>query len=441
MRTLLILLVVVGIAAGGAAYYVKYVKPDAAVVYRTVAIERGDLLATISATGTLEPEDVIDIGAQVAGRIDNFGPDPDHPGKTVDFNTVVHKGMLLANIDPTSYKAQALQAEASLESAKASLLQLEAKLDQAKMEWKRAEELRPTKSISDTDYDTAVANYKVGVANVAAGKAAIRQAEAMLTVANTNLGYTVIKSHVEGTVIARRVNVGQTVVASLNAPSIFLIAKDLRRMQVWASVNEADIGRIHLDMPVQFTVDAFPGEKFRGTVTQIRMNAQMTSNVVTYTVIVTTDNSSLRLYPYLTANVLFEADHREKVLLIPNAAFRWKPSQVSQIVPEARAANGMAAAESNGSDETAATASRHVAGKENLRRLWVPDGDFVRPLDVVVGITDGTKTEINGANVKEGERVVIGTGAGEEDAGSGDATSNPFLPKMPKGTKPPPPPG
>lgn len=440
MRTLLILLVVVGVAAGGAAYYVKYVNADAAVVYRTVAIERGDLLATISATGTLEPEEVIDIGAQVAGRIENFGPDPDHPGKTVDFGSVVHKDMLLANIDQTSYKAQVEQAEASLQSAEASLLQLEAKLEQAKLEWKRAEELRPTKSISDTDYDTAVANYKIAVANIAAGKAAIRQATAQLAVARTNLGYTVIKSPVEGTVIARRVNVGQTVVASLNAPSIFLIAKDLRRMQVWASVNEADIGRIHLDMPVQFTVDAYPGETFRGTVTQIRMNAQMTSNVVTYTVIVTTDNSSLRLYPYLTANVLFEAERREKVLVIPNAAFRWKPSQASQIAPQAQAASGKASPESSGGG-TAAPAAKPAGGKENLRRIWVPDGDFVRPLDVTVGITDGVKTEISGVNVKEGERVVIGTGAGDEDEADGDAMSNPFMPRMPKRTKSPPPPG
>ena len=148
--------------------------------------------------------------------------------------------------------------------------------------------------------------------------------------ARTNLGYTTIKSPVRGVIIDRRVNIGQTVVASLNAPSLFLIAKDLRRMQVWASVNEADIGHIRLDMPVRFTVDAYAGETFHGKVTQIRMNATMTQNVVTYTVVVTTDNSNGKLLPYLTANVQFEMDQRSDVLLVPNAALRWKP-QASQM--------------------------------------------------------------------------------------------------------------
>ena len=152
--------------------------------------------------------------------------------------------------------------------------------------------------------------------------------------AKTNLGYTTITSPVRGMILDRRVNIGQTVVASLNAPSLFLIAKDLRRMQVWASVNEADIGRIRVNMPVRFTVDAYPGQMFRGKVTQIRMNATMTQNVVTYTVVVTTDNSSGKLLPYLTANVQFEMDQRSNVLLAPNAALRWKP-QASQIDPAA----------------------------------------------------------------------------------------------------------
>ena len=170
---------------------------------------------------------------------------------------------------------------------------------------------------------------------MAVGKATIRQNRAALRMAKTNLGYTTIKSPVRGAIIDRRVNIGQTVVASLNAPSLFLIAKDLRRMQVWASVNEADIGRIHVDMPVRFTVDAHAGQTFHGKVTQIRMNATMTQNVVTYTVVVTTDNSNGKLLPYLTANVQFEVDQRSHVLLVPNAALRWKP-QASQIDPAVR---------------------------------------------------------------------------------------------------------
>src|SRR6185369_2452791 len=192
--------------------------------------------------------------------------------------------------------------------AKADLMQLEAKALQTEAEWVRAQKLqdlnlpsisgigaRPGTSaqirgISDSDYVLAKANFDIAKANVEVGKTAISQAEASLKLAQTNLGYTVIKSPVKGTVIDRRVNVGQTVVASLNAPSLFLIAKDLRRMEVWASVNEADIGKLKIDMPVNFSVDSFPNETFHGNISQIRYNATMNQNVVLYTVIITTDN-------------------------------------------------------------------------------------------------------------------------------------------------------
>ena len=244
-------------------------------------------------------------------------------------------------------------------------MQLEAKCEQTEQEWKRAESLLATKAIAESDYDTAGPNCKSAKANVAVGKATVRQNKAALRMAKTNLGYTTIKSPVRGVIIDRRVNIGQTVVASLNAPSLFLIAKDLRRMQVWASVNEADIGQIRVDMPVRFTVDAHPGQTFHGKVTQIRMNATMTQNVVTYTVVVTTDNSSGKLLPYLTANVQFEVDKRSGVLLVPNAALRWKP-QASQIAPAANKAAAPAAdvqrtlrtAAASGLQATAASSGR-----------------------------------------------------------------------------------
>jgi HlyD family secretion protein len=269
--------------------------------------------------------------------------------------------------------------------------------------------------MSDTDYDSAFANFKAAKANVAVGKATIRQNEAVVRMAKTNLGYTTIKSPVRGTIIDRRVNMGQTVVASLNAPSLFLIAKDLRRMQVWASVNEADIGRISVDMPVRFTVDAYPGQVFRGKVCQIRLNATMTQNVVTYTVVVTTDNSSGKLLPYLTANVQFEVDQR------------WKP-QASQIDPAAADTIPLSAESARAQDQGC---------------LWIlADGGFVRPLEVVVGTSDGTMTEVSGSGVKEAVQVVIGEQGVEdqngEETADGDKTSNPFLPKPPKGAKPPP---
>jgi HlyD family secretion protein len=430
MKTIIFLVVLVGIVAGGAAYYVKRAAVDTAVVFRTIAIERGDLDSTISATGTLEPEDLIDVGAQVTGQILSFGPDADHPGKTVDFGSTVHKGMLLALIDPTSYKAQMEAAEANKLQCDANLLELKAKLEQTRNEWKRAENLHKegTGAISDTDYDTAVANYHTAEASVAVGEAAIQQAVASLALAKTNLGYTTIQSPVEGVVVDRRVNIGQTMVSNMSASSMFLIAKDLRRMQVWASVNEADVGHIHNGLPARFTVDTFPEDTFHGKVTQIRMNATMSQNVVTYTVVVTADNPDLKLLPYMTANILFEVDHRTNVCRVPNGVLRWKP-QRSMIAPNALS---QVPKPQNASEAAATKKSSEV---KHRARLWVANGGVVEPLDVTLGITDGTMTEISGRAVKEGIRVVTGVASKDDMADEKDAT-NPFLPQMLRGRKP-----
>jgi HlyD family secretion protein len=454
MRTIIVLLVLVGIIAGGAAYiYVNYYAVETPKVYRTVKVERGDLTSTISATGTLQAEDLHDVGAQVTGKIMCFGPDPDRPGKTVDFRTKVRKNMLLAKIDPVYFKAQWDQANAALLKAEADVLQLKATCVQREQELKRAKELRPQKAISDTDYDTDVANYEVAKANVKVGEAAVKQAEAALVMAQTNLDYTTIVSPVDGEVIARRVNVGQTVTSGFNTPSIVLIAKDLKRLQIWALVNEADIGRIHLDMPVRFTVATFPDESFRGVVTQIRLNAAMTSNIVSYTVVVTVDNSNLKLFPYMTASVYFEVEHRKDIFKVPNAALRWKPSAASPIAssgsdsPSTSEQEGgkSAAAGNEASDSVsrkkATDAAGASGGKKDRHRLWVWDGNCVQPLNVIVGITDDMMTEIRGKDVKEGLKIVVGEAQKGEADKSDDGTTNPFLPKMRRSQRPPPPPG
>ncbi|MEI8375186.1 MAG: efflux RND transporter periplasmic adaptor subunit [Planctomycetota bacterium] len=429
MRTTLFILVLIGAASGGAVYYAKHATTDTRPAFRTVAVTRGDLLSTISATGTIEPEEVVDIGAQVMGLIQEFGPDPRDPARSIDYGSVVDKGTLLAKIDATPYEAALEQAEATLEKSEADRLQFEAKCEQAEQEWRRAESLLASKAIAASDYDIARANYKSAKANVAVGKAAVRQNKASLRMAKTNLGYTTIKSPVRGVIIDRRVNIGQTVVASLNAPSLFLIAKDLRRMQVWASVNEADIGQIRVDMPVRFTVDAHPGQTFQGKVAQVRMNASMTQNVVTYTVVVTTDNSSGKLLPYLTASVHFEVDKRSGVLLVPNAALRWQP-QASQIAPTAIKVVASSTDSANTSDRGC---------------LWIAsDAGSVRPLEVIVGASDGMMTEVSRSEVQEGMLVVTGEEGQDNqeniDAADANKTSNPFLPKPPKGFKPPHPP-
>jgi HlyD family secretion protein len=429
LKFVTVVLVGAALAGGGAIYYRSGAAAKPNERLQTTPVKRGNLLLTIGATGTIEPEEVVDVGAQVMGLITEFGPDPSHPGKVVDYQSVVEKGALLAKIDPTPYKASLEQAEANLDKSEADRLQLQAKLKQAEREWKRAEALMPKKAIADTDYDTCLSNYESAKASLAAGVATIRQNKACVATANINLNYCTITSPVHGTIIDRRVNIGQTVVANLNAPSLFLIAKDLTRMQVWASVNEADIGQIRLKMPVQFTVDAHPGETFYGEVSQIRMNAQMTQNVVTYTVIVTTDNKSGKLLPYLTANVKFEVQKRSQVLLVPNAALRWTPD-AEQLDPTA--------------DKRMLADEAESSGKRG--RLWVVgQSGLVRPLEVTVGMTDGTMTEISGSGVREGMRVVAGEKSDEEtddqhDAAAADEdnTSNPFLPKPPKGSRPPP---
>jgi HlyD family secretion protein len=424
MRTAVILLALVGVAAG-AAYYAGHNTPAPPATFRTAEVRRGDLLSAISATGTLEPEEVVDVGAQVMGSILEFGQDPRDTSKAIDYGTAVEKGTVLARIDSTLYEAALAQAEATLERSRADLAQSEAKNMLAEQEWKRAQALLPRNAISATDYDTTRSNALAAKANVALGKATIKQNEAALNTAKINLGYTTIKSPVRGVIVDRRVNVGQTVVASLNAPSLFLIAKDLRRMQVWASVNEADIGRIHVDMPATFTVDTYPGEVFRGKVSQIRLNASMTQNIVTYTVVVTTDNTSGKLLPYLTTNVQFEVEKRPGVLLVANAALRWKP-RAAQLDPAVK-------------DTSPLSATSPGAPERGV--VWTPAGrGFVRPLAVVAGTSDGTVTEISGHGVKEGLSVVVGEeGANEqkgEDAGGGQKEKNPFLPNPPK-----PPPG
>ncbi len=301
------------VASGAAAYFYRHEGDKSLPPLRTVAVERGELQFTIDATGTVEPEEVVDVGAQVAGKVQSLGADPRNASRTIDYGSPVNDGTVLARIDDAVFQSEVDQAQAQVESSQAiaeasaaqvqeaeanvqradkDLLQMQAKLYQAQRDWGRAQETWKTSpgAISESDYDLAKSTYEgadaaVGVGNaaIAQSKAALANAKASVTKANadlsnarallkraqTNLGYCTIKSPVEGVIIDRRINVGQTVVSSLNTPSLFLIAKDLKRLQVWASVNEADIGHIHPGQPVRFTVDAYPGQSFQGVVAPI----------------------------------------------------------------------------------------------------------------------------------------------------------------------------
>jgi HlyD family secretion protein len=414
--------------------------------FRKEAVRRGDLVATVSATGTIEPEEVVDIGAQVVGMIKEFGRDLTDSTRLIDYGSAVEEGTVLARIDDSLYrarldravaqvgraKAQVVQAQADLVRAQANLEQSRTKHVQAELDWERARKLLSGRAMSREEYDARQAARGVTRAEVRVNEAAIEQAranklanekallsaEAEQREAQKNLDYCVIRSPVKGVIIDRRVNVGQTVVSSLNAPSLFLIARDLKRLQIWASVNEADVGRIRPRQAVRFTVDAFSGEVFRGTVTQVRLNATMTQNVVTYTVVVTTDNSDGKLLPYLTTNARFEIDRRVKTLLVPTAALRWQPLP-HQIAPNIR-------------DTVAGEQSKQQEGRSDVGTVWVEVKGFVRPIEVKTGLSDGLLTEITAGELREGQLVVVG----EVRQTDGSGTTNPFTPNIIGGKRP-----
>jgi HlyD family secretion protein len=493
-----VLYLVLVLAAAGGVYpaWCLIRANGAAVTYRTAPVARGDLLATIGATGSLEPEEAIDVGAQVAGQISRFGTEGGKPdGKPINRRSFVKAGDLLAQVDPSLSKmdlestqaqlaqsnallaqsnaqlaqsqAQLAQSEANVLKAQADIQQMEAKKTQAEQDWNRAQKLsnQEPEALAETTFDGYRAAYLTAVANVASAKAAqaqleavraeakavgelaaaaiehakatIKQTQASVDRAQRNLDYCTITSPVDGVVIDRRVNIGQTVVSSLNAPSLFLIAKDLTRMQIWVSVNEADIGSIHDDQPVTFTVDARPGVTFLGTVTKVRFDATMTQNVVTYPVEVLALNPDGLLYPYMTANVQFELDKRTDVLKVPNAALRYGPLTIDQVGPEFRPELDKPAqpSSSQGASQPADGGRRSPrAGSQGTQKnhdkglLWVQQGGFLRPINVRVGMSDGTMTEVQSPDLKEGLAVVVSEQR-QTPAPQGGGAS-PFMPQI-----------
>lgn len=458
-RALYLTLVLLFLASGGLGIWYWQAQSTTKTVFRTAAAERGPFLAVIAASGPIQPEEVIDVGAQVAGRIERFGIDPRSfqqmawlsvvsglPSgdgltgallgglivpKPIDYRSPVEDGTILAQIDPVLYQSRVDRARADLQRAQADLLQMEAKLTQGEREWSRAQDLYLRKAIAQSDHDVARANYDTAFSNVSVGKAAIAQARAILQEAETNLGYTTIRSPVKGVIIERRVNVGQTVVASLNAPSLFLIAKDIKRLQIWASVNEADIGHVRPGQAVRFSVDAFPQDEFIGQVDkdQPRLNANMSQNVVTYTVVVNTDNSHGRLLPYMTANVKFLAHQQDSALLVSNAALRWRP-KMNQVAPDARKAYARAGKQNRSPLKLAKSAAERE--RHEMGTVWVADDEgFVRPIRIAIGMSDGTMTQVLGGDLRDGTELVVG----EDRADAAGDEHNPFSVKMFGGKK------
>jgi HlyD family secretion protein len=377
----------IALAIGGYVYFGGERKP--AIRYRTAAVERGEIVAGVTATGTVNPVVSVQVGSQVSGKILSLH---------ADFNSVVKAGEVVARIDPSIYRARRDQAAATLANTIAAKAKAVTELAQRKRELDRYKSLLTQHFVSENDVDVAITAFEGAKAQLDVAEAQVQQAQAQLDAAELDLKYTVIRSPVNGIVIARNVEVGQTVTASFQTPMLFLIALDLTRMQVDANVSEADIGGITPGKPAMFTVDAYPGEHFHGSVNQVRNAPVNVQNVVTYDVVIGVENKDLRLKPGMTANVSIIVAQRESVLRIPNAALRFVPPKLAT---KGGAASKPAAVDSG------RTASAGFDGMS--RRVWkeTPAGEL-ESVPVRLGISDGVFSEVISEGLTEGDSVVVG---------------------------------
>ena len=410
----------------------KNTDPD----YFTAKVEKGDIRQVIEATGTINPVTSVQVGSQVSGMISKL---------YVDFNSKVTKGQVIAEIDPKLFEGAVLQAQADLQNsqallaaAKANLAKDQATLQQNKLDYNRAVTLQQQAVNSQQQLDQAKATYDAITAQAGSDRAAIQQAEAQvaqkaasLKVAQTNLDYTIIRAPINGTVVARNIDIGQTVAASLQAPTLFMIALDLTKMQVYAKTDEGDVGQIRPGQKADFQVDAFPKEMFHGVVFQVRMNATSVQNVVTYDTIVNFDNPDLKLFPGMTAYVSIPVASVTDTIKIPNAALRYKPDLPAEKVQELYSKYGIAvtppSAASPGTGQPGSTSRDHAAPKPSgpansgLAVVWKlqPDKSLL-PMQVHIGLTDHTYTALTGGELQPGDELVTGaTTAKQESAGPG----------------------
>ncbi|APR87219.1 Macrolide-specific efflux protein MacA [Minicystis rosea] len=458
MKIVLGALAVTG-AAGGGVYAYRVATKPAELTYRTVKIERGNIVARVAATGTLSAHVTVQVGSQVSGRVHQL---------MVDFNSSVKKGQVIAKIDPSIFEAAVAQARANAYAAQGNLTKAKAQALDAQRKLERAKQLRADGLASIADVETADTALEVAKAQIEASKGELEQARASQHQAEVNLAYTTIVSPIDGTVISRSVDVGQTVAASLQAPVLFTIAEDLRKMQVDTNVTEGDVGKLRSGMPATFLVDAYPNERFRGTIQQIRNAPQTVQNVVTYDAVIDVENEELKLKPGMTANVTIVYDRREGVLRVPNAALRFRPppalasaypsasasaprpswngppSLPSSDAPSGSAAPAASVSAAPASSGSAAPAPSGSSGRRRGRfgggfgpgggsfgpgggggddasgakTLWVMRGEKPQPVVVRVGLTDGTSTEILSGDVNEGDSIVLEAQSSDDPAPS-----------------------
>jgi HlyD family secretion protein len=377
--------------------------------YRNAAVERGPVVSLVTATGTINPVVSVQVGTQVSGMIKSLH---------ADFNSVVKAGDIVAVIDPEPFRARRDQAASNLEMSKANVARAKTDLAQRRRELDRVKSLVAQQYVSQNDVDVAATSFQAAEAQVNVAGAQVKQAEAALNAAELDLKYTVIHSPVNGIVVARNVEVGQTIAASFATPNLFLIALDLTKMQVDTNVSESDIGGITEGKEATFTVDAYPGHQFAGTIRQVRLAPINVQNVVTYNVVVSVDNEDLRLKPGMTANVSIVVAQRDGVLKVPNAALRFSPPTAGQID---RSMPGGKQTKDKGTEQ-AAGAGRGIMAPS--RTIWKQgQSGELEPIHVQTGISDGLVTEILSEEVSEGALVVVGI-----DRPKGDRSGNDLPP-------------
>jgi len=361
------------VLAGAAAYLLLgWQNVKKAPPYRTAPVERGEIAENVLATGTLNAVTTVQVGSQVSGTVMKI---------SADFNSRVRKGEVIARIDPRLFEASVLQASGSLENARAALERAEVLVVDTERTWRRNRELVKDGFVAQADVDSARTAYETAVAQRKGAEAQVKQAEGALDAAETNLRYTTILSPVDGIVISRNVDAGQTVAASFQTPTLFTIAQDLTKMRIDTNVDEADIGRLRAGLQTSFTVDAYPGRTFQGEVVQVRNSPVVTQNVVTYNVVVRVDNGDLALKPGMTANVSIRVREVAETLKIPNAALRFQPSDGKKPEPG--------------------------KGKAQSRVYLLEAGGKLGEVPVKIGIRAEKHTQLLEGELKEGDPLAV----------------------------------
>jgi HlyD family secretion protein len=425
-RRKIFLIIIFLLMAGGAGFaYWRLGNGPVQSPYLTVPVARGNISQVVSSTGTLQAVVTVQVGSQVSGTIEKL---------FADFNTRVKAGQVVAQLNQDKFKAAVDQAWANLTAAQSNMAKAKVNVADALRTLERNKELRKRELLAQSELDAAQTAYDAALAQLEVNRAQTAQAQAALNQNKVDLDNTIIRSPVEGIVIARNVDVGQTVAASLQAPTLFTIANDLSKMEVHTNVDEADIGNVSVGQEVTFTVDAYPTRRFRGKVHQVRNQPMVVQNVVTYDAVVRIDNKEMLLKPGMTANVEFLVSRQENALLIPNMAIRFKPPD-QKLEPQdllrqerSRAAPRVAARRPGRSGAGGGGGS---GGGRRVRVYVLRDGQ-AQPVEVQIGITDGSRTEVKGRDLKENDQIIIGMASNERrDNPSGIA--NPFQPARPRG--------